>query len=199
MKFDKVLIKKIFYLVYVLIFLVFIGGAIITPFVAFSDEKTARSLYDAYAQTCHQKLSRSFCVFEENSAFSFGDCTPQTGVFVNNDNRIIKSVMDGKVGYKIAVCSRDVGIYGAMVLAALFYPLFRKWDSGDVPPGIYLIILLIPLAIDGTAQLLGSFGIFGFYYESTNLIRLLTGVLAGAAITFYIIPLGMNIIDQMKL
>lgn len=188
---NKDTIKKLFYIGYIVLFGIFVGGAFLAPLIAFQYEKSANALYAAYAPTCHQKLSRSFCVFED---FSIGDCTPQTGVFVPNDNAIIKTNYGGKTGYKIAICSRDVGIYGVAVLSALAYPFFRKWDSKDVPPTIYFILAIIPLAIDGGLQLLGSFGVI--HYESTNLIRFVTGALAGAAITFYLIPLIMNIIEK---
>jgi len=195
---DRNLLKKISYAAYVVFFLLFIAGAVITPLISFEDEKTGKLFYDAYSLTCHQKLSRSFCIFEDAGGLTVGDCTPQTWVFVPNDNRIIKAARDGSVGYKIAVCSRDVGLYGAMVLTALLYPFFRKWDSGDVPPAIYFVLALLPMAIDGTLQIFGSFGLFGIAYESTNLVRFLTGALAGAAVSIYAIPLIMNIIESAR-
>ncbi len=192
---DTKTIKKIAYAGYVLFFLGFVAVAAAAPLLAFEDEGAAKIIYDAYSPFCHQKLSRSFCIFDD-AGISVADCTPQTGVFMPDDNRLIKAAAGGRTGYKIAICSRDVGLYGMMVAAALVYPFFRKWDSREMPPAIYFILALVPIAIDGTLQILGSFGLFGIAYESTNLIRFLSGGLAGAAVSFYLIPLMMNLIDK---
>ncbi|MEM3422303.1 MAG: DUF2085 domain-containing protein [Candidatus Bilamarchaeaceae archaeon] len=191
---DKKTIKKLFYVSYVILLIGFVGGAFLAPFVAFKDEKIANMIYEIYAPTCHQKISRSFCVFDDNP-LNIGDCTPQLGKFIPNDNKIIKTEYEGKIGYKIAFCSRDTGIYGMMLIAALIYPLLRKWDSDEVLPPIYFILALIPLGIDGGLQLLGALNLVG-HYESTNTIRFLTGAFAGFAATFYLIPLVMNFIEK---
>lgn len=197
MRIEQKTAKKIAYAGYVLVFLSFIALAVAAPLLAFENESAAKIIYNAYSPFCHQKLSRSFCVFN-NAGFSVSDCTPQTGVFIQGDNRLIKAIIDGKVGYKIAICSRDIGLYGMIVGAALVYPLFRKWDSREMPPAIYFILALVPIGIDGTLQVLGSFGLFGIAYESTNMMRFLSGGLAGTAVSFYLIPLMMNLIDKSR-
>jgi len=72
-------------------------------------------------------------------------------------------------GNQMPFCARDTGILlGAiigMAFAISFDPKFR-W--------IYIGLGLVPLAIDGSLQLLTT-------YESTNAIRLLTGAFAGIA------------------
>ena len=72
-------------------------------------------------------------------------------------------------GNQMPFCARDTGILlGAiigMIFAIAFDPKFR-W--------IYIVLGLVPLALDGGLQLLTP-------YESTNEIRLLTGAIAGIA------------------
>ncbi len=72
-------------------------------------------------------------------------------------------------GNEMPICARDTGILlGAilgMALAIGLNPRFR-W--------IYLVLGLIPMALDGGLQLATS-------YQSTNEIRLLTGAIAGIA------------------
>lgn len=191
---EKKTIKKGVYIAYVLLLIIFLGGALLAPLLAFKDEKIAVIIYETYAPTCHQKLSRSFCIFD-NNVVSIRDCTPQTGEFILNDNKIIKSNYNGKIGYKMAICSRDIGLYGAMLLAALVYPFIRKWDNANVPPAIYFMAAIIPIGLDGGLQFLGTLHILS-HYESTNIIRFITGGIAGIAITFYLIPLAMSFIEK---
>ncbi len=181
---------KIIYGIYVGLLLVFLILIAITPFLALSDLPLAKSLYGGFAFTCHQKISRSLCLFE-GKGLSIRDCTPQNGTFVSNDGVILSEVRNGVTGFKFPVCARDIGIYLAMLLGAFAYPLFFKLEDKKILPPSILIAALIPIGIDGTIQLLSDIGInlLGFPYESTNLIRLLTGGLAGFVASFYIIPI----------
>jgi uncharacterized membrane protein len=80
-------------------------------------------------------------------------------------------------------CSRDFGIYlGAFIGIVLFVIIGKRFGVVSLP--IYLLFL-VPLAIDGFAQLL-------FSYESTNLVRVATGLLAGSASTIALLSLMFN-------
>lgn len=71
------------------------------------------------------------------------------------------------------ICSRCVGIYaGALAALGLFVATSRRW-SREISSGAALV-LAVPLAIDGLTQ---AFGL----RESTNGLRLLTGLVAGLA------------------
>jgi len=181
--------------IYLLFFAIFFALIIATPLVAFA--RDASGLYQLFAATCHQKISRSLCIFENGGV---GDCTNQSGQFVDSsdDRTQISAVIDGKLGYKMPVCARDIGIYGGMLLVAILYPFVRRIDDIDVPPVLYLIIAIAPLAIDGSIQLISDLGWLPFVYESTNLIRLATGLLAGGAASYYAIPLLMNMFGEEK-
>ena len=181
--------EHIIYAAYMGFFLLLVGSAFLVPILAFNQDMSAA--YNAFGYTCHQKISRSICIFSDGK---IGDCTPQTGTYVNTriDRATIK-VENGSVsGYKIPVCARDVGIYGALLLGGLIYPFVKKMDNRHVYPAIFLILAILPLGLDGTIQLLSEFGFLPFVYESTNLVRLLTGSLAGFVSAFYAIPILMN-------
>ncbi len=184
------------YGIYVLLFALLVGLIIVTPILSFSQDTSV--LYKAFSYTCHQKISRSLCVFSDGKNYWIGDCTPQDSVFVDTaaDSATIKEEYTSGtttiIGYKMPVCSRDVGIYGAMLLAALIYPLFRDINEKKVWPAIWLILAIVPLALDGTIQLISEFGFLPFVYESTNAMRLFTGFLAGFAASIYAIPILMN-------
>ncbi|VVC04107.1 Uncharacterised protein [Candidatus Bilamarchaeum dharawalense] len=184
--------EYIIYIAYVVFFLLLVGAAIYVPILAFNEDATGG--YVAFSYTCHQKISRSLCIFNTDNSLWIGDCTLQNGTFIDSrQDRTTTRVETGStIGYKIPICARDLGIYTAMLLAALVYPFVRKIDDTHVYPAIFLIIAIVPLGLDGTVQLLSELGILPFIYESTNMTRLLTGLLAGFAATFYAIPILMN-------
>lgn len=190
--------EPIIYSAYVALFLVLAGAAIATPILAFSGG--GNESYAAFAYTCHQKLSRSLCIFNNGSNWWISDCTAQSGYVASPSDRTeIRSVVNGATGYKIPVCARDFGLYISMLFAALVYPLARDVKEKGMYPGIFLVLAIAPLAIDGGLQLFTEidapiFGhhVLGFQYESSNGTRLATGALAGFAATFYAIPILMN-------
>ncbi len=78
-------------------------------------------------------------------------------------------------GNQMAYCARCTGIFLGLAFGALIGSLFR------VRLGFSLYILtIVPLALDGFAQLITP-------YESSNFMRLLTGTLVGAftSLVFY--------------
>lgn len=180
--------SHVIFALYVGFLAVLMAAIAVTPHIAHSSEEDAQWLYDAFAVTCHQKLSRSSCLFN-GDGYSIAPCTEQTGEKVDGDNKIIRSEIDGKVGYKFAVCARDLGLYGALLLGALAYPFFRRLDSTEVPPPVFLIIAIVPFALDGSIQLFTNIfpDIIGIY-ESANITRLATGALAGFVASFYALP-----------
>jgi uncharacterized membrane protein len=182
------------YLAYMLFFALLLGGIFATPLLAFSHDMSAS--YTAFSYTCHQKISRSLCVFSDGKGYWVGDCTPQNGTFVDTvgDREQIREAYGSVVGYKMPVCSRDIGLYLSMFIGGLAYPFVRRIKDRYVYPAIYLVIALVPLGIDGTVQLLSDLGLLPFMYESTNELRLITGAIAGIAAAFYAIPILVNFI-----
>jgi uncharacterized membrane protein len=190
--------EYIIYSVYILFFLLLVGATFVVPFMAF--DQNMDGAYHAFGYTCHQKLSRSYCIFKNVESVWIADCTDQNGSFVNTkQDRTTIEVNDGTIiGYKIPICARDVGIYSALLIGGLVYPLVRKLNDRYVYPAIYLILAIVPLGLDGTVQLLSEIGILPFLYESTNTIRLVTGLIAGFVSAFYAIPILMNMFGGRK-
>jgi len=84
--------------------------------------------------------------------------------------------------YKFPVCARDLPLYLAALIGGIVV-YFTKWrDSTKTPNPIYFVVALIPIAFDGGTQFLGL-------RESSNELRALTGIIAGFAFSFYIIPM----------
>lgn len=188
---------KAVYLVYLTFFLILTGSVLAVPFLAFGNDMSAA--YAAFSVTCHQKLSRSLCVLSDGNGYWIADCTPQEGTFVASpdDRNKIEVSYDNVTGFKMPVCARDIGLYAAMLIGGLAYPLARRLDD-EIPPSIFLIIALVPIGLDGGIQIISEMGILPFVYESTNAVRLLTGAIAGLAAAFYAIPILVNLVSERK-
>ncbi|PJF44928.1 MAG: hypothetical protein CUN55_01455 [Phototrophicales bacterium] len=89
-------------------------------------------------------------------------------------------VGDEQMGYKIALCQRDIAIYLTMVIAGAIYGLFLRRRLRPVPLWLYVLLGLGPIALDGFSQLLG-YPPFELWEprETTPFFRILTGSLFG--------------------
>lgn len=152
----------------------------------------ATLLYRIYAPTCHQLPERSIFLFGREAFYTVQQL--EADEFVPAGLNIFQRESlrwpgSADAGWKVAVCERDVAIYGAILLAGLIFALLRprlrrtlprdgRWPK--MPVWLY-IVLLLPIAIDGTTQLFGM-------RESTPDLRFLTGALMGAATVFFAYP-----------
>lgn len=181
------------YLSYLAALLLLTGSIFITPFIALENESNAALSYGLYGLTCHQKISRSYCIFDTGEGYLLDDCVPQNGTLVERDNEMLSVERNGEVGYKFPVCSRDISLYFFMLIGALIYPMFRDIESKKLLPPVFLVIAIAPLALDGGLQFLAGGGLLPFEYESTNAVRAFTGLIAGFVTSFYIIPMLQNL------
>jgi len=106
------------------------------------------------------------------------------------------------LGYKMALCQRDIAIYGAILLFGLFFSISGK-KIKPLPWYLWLIIGLGPIGLDGFSQLLSQtgLGIFNFLSlrESTPFLRSLTGGLFGLATAWFGFPyLEESVLDNRR-
>lgn len=90
-------------------------------------------------------------------------------------------VGNAQMGYKMTLCARDIGIYWALTAGALIYsiPNVRR-RLRPVPIWIYVLLGIMPIALDGVSQLLG-YPPFNLWppRETLPAFRIVTGVLFG--------------------
>ncbi|MFH0817562.1 MAG: DUF2085 domain-containing protein [Candidatus Micrarchaeota archaeon] len=94
-------------------------------------------------------------------------------------------------GAQMPVCARDIGIYGGMLLGAIAFPFVFRMKSTKVLPIWIFIAAMVPIGLDGGTQLVSEYfplPLIGVY-ESTNPVRLATGLLMGIVMSLYAIPL----------
>lgn len=152
----------------------------------------ANLIYRVYAPTCHQLPERSIFLFGPEQFYSVkqlesgGDIPTGLNILQREQLRWPGS---SQTGWKVAICERDVAIYGAIFLGGIAFALLRprlrtrlgragKWPK--MPVWLYAVLLL-PLAIDGFTQLFGL-------RESTPELRFITGALMGAATVWFAYP-----------
>jgi uncharacterized membrane protein len=93
------------------------------------------------------------------------------------------------VGYKVALCQRDVAIYLSILLFGIVYSLSKR-RLPALPAGIWLLMAIAPIGLDGFSQLISQlpFNLLP-YRESTPLLRTVTGFLFGFGTAWFGIPM----------
>ena len=89
-------------------------------------------------------------------------------------------------GNQMPFCARDVGLFLGLAagMAVVFWasPRFQWWA---------VIALAIPIVADGTAQLILD-------YESTNLVRMATGLMGGVAAAMFLGHVADEVLQTKK-
>jgi len=78
---------------------------------------------------------------------------------------------------QLPLCARCSGFFLGLYPGLLFVTLSKRWRINSAVRPLHVIMLIIPLMVDGFSQTVGL-------RESTNDIRFLTGLLCGSAIFF---------------
>ncbi|HMK08474.1 MAG TPA: DUF2085 domain-containing protein [Anaerolineales bacterium] len=151
-------------------------------------EGPARIIYTAYSPVCHQLAFRSWFLFGEQAAYPralagtslipFGQAT---GIDENDLLAARAFVGNETLGFKVALCERDVAIYGGILLGGLIFA-FVRGRLKPLPVWAWFLFGVLPMAIDGGTQLISGFpGLPAGWVarESTPLLRTVTGLLFG--------------------
>lgn len=196
------------YLTVLNIFILFYVGL---PFLApvlmkAGAEIPARILYRMYSPLCHQFGFRSFFLFGEQAYYPLAEAR-LNGVKTFEEVSGIQNLADPSsytrfdarryvgnetVGYKVALCERDVAIYGAMLLFGLLFAVTgRRFKS--LHWLAWILVGLAPIGLDGFSQLFSQFNWEWLapvlpYRESTPFLRVLTGALFGFATAWFAYP-----------
>ena len=90
-------------------------------------------------------------------------------------------------GHQLGLCARNLSIYSSMFVGCLVF-LFSKKRMPGIPWWLW-ILMLLPMAIDGTTQLVG-------WRESTWELRAITGTLFGLGNIWFVLPYIQKMIIQ---
>ncbi len=162
---------------WLLVFNLFLVIYVALPFLApalmhYGYQRPANLLYRIYSPACHQMGFRSWFLFGEQSYYplsetglpdihyfeeyvaddptyaglelpgDFGALSWEARSFVGNE----------RMGYKVALCQRDIAMYLALVAAGLLFGLLRR----HVRPlrwQLFVLLGVVPMLLDGGYQL----------------------------------------------
>jgi len=185
-------------LVFNLLVLLYVGLPFLAPVLVEQGARTpAMVIYHVYGGLCHQLAFRSWFLFGEQPVYpraaagvdgliTYGQAT---GLDENDIWEARKFIGNDTVGYKVALCERDVAIYSGMLVFGLLFSLTgRKIKSLKII--LWIIIGLMPIGVDGVSQIVSQlpFGIIP-YRESTPVLRTITGFLFGFTTAWFGYPL----------
>ena len=196
-----------------LIMLVYVGLPFLAPVLMKTGSTApARVLYTIYSPLCHQFGFRSFFLFGEQAYYplkeagldviDFETATGITGLGDPNDISRLEArryLGDQAVGYKVALCERDVAIYVAILFFGLLFGLTGR-RFPQLHWSLWLLLGLGPIGLDGFSQLFSQFDWQPLatilpYRESTPFLRVLTGFLFGFLTAWFAYP---NIEESMQ-
>jgi len=159
--------------------------------------RAANIFYAVYGRLCHQLSFRSWFLFGEQAAYPRAaagvtgllNYAEATGLNPWDLGEAREFVGNAVLGYKIALCQRDVAIYGSMLFFGLLYAFTgRRIES--LPVAWWLALGIAPIALDGMSQLISQLPLdFIPVRESTPFLRTLTGALFGFTTAWFGYPL----------
>lgn len=212
---DKVMfwISRHYLAILNIIMLLYVGLPVLAPVLMENGAKVpARVIYTMYSPLCHQFGFRSFYLYGEQAYYpleeagldviDFESATGIQGLRNPNDYSRLqarKFVGNDAVGYKVALCERDVAIYASI----LFFGLLFALTGRRIPPlhwTLWLLLGIAPVGLDGFSQLFSQFD-WQFlatilpYRESTPFLRVLTGSMFGFFTAWFAYP---NIEESMQ-
>jgi uncharacterized membrane protein len=166
----------------------------------------ANIIYGIYKPLCHQFGFRSFFLFGEQPYYPLKEAGipnvltfDQITGFKDLSNPVAYARLQARqftgnevVGYKMALCERDIAIYSGMFLFGLVYSLMKR----RMKPLHWMLWVLIgmgPIGLDGFSQLFSQMN-WAFlasilpYRESTPFLRVFTGLLFGITTAWFAYP-----------
>jgi len=175
-------------LVFNLLLGLYAGLPVLAPaLMASGMEGPARLIYTVYRPMCHQLPWRSFFLFGERPYYTEDYLASRVGREPLADLWTARSFYGTpELGYKLALCERDIATYGVMLLGGMLFGLVRK--RLKPLPWLVFLLFLVPMAVDGGLQFVG-------FWESTPLRRVITGGLFGLGAIWLAYPyfeLGMQ-------
>jgi uncharacterized membrane protein len=178
--------------------LIYLGLPFLAPtLMSAGYTRPATTIYRFYGLVCHQLAFRSFFIFGDQAAYpreaaGVSGLTPfgvATGVAEDDELAARAYIGEPGIGYKVALCERDVAIYGGILLFGLVFSLTGRRIK-PLPWYLWLLIGILPIAVDGFSQLLSQPPLNFFpYRESTPLLRSITGFLFGLTTAWFGFPI----------
>jgi uncharacterized membrane protein len=201
--------SKNYMLIFNLFVLIYVGLPFLAPvLMKVGAETPARVIYKVYSGLCHQLSYRSWFLFGDQPIYPRaaagveGFLTFHEATGLDEQGLIAARNFLGTdyLGYKVALCQRDVAIYLAILIFGLIFAATSR-KVKPLPFWVWILFGMVPIGFDGVSQLLSqtiSDPVFAFlqpylgffsYRESTPFLRTLTGLLFGLTTAWFGYPL----------
>ncbi len=178
--------------------LIYVGLAFLAPILQSNGNLTpAKLIYTVYGRLCHQLSYRSWFILGEQAAYPrvFADVDglityeEATGFDAFDLDTAINFLGNEVLGFKTALCQRDIAIYTGILLFGLIFSISGKKIPG-LPIAVWFLLGLVPIGLDGVSQLVSQlpWDIIPIR-ESTPLLRTITGGLFGFTTAWFGYPI----------
>ncbi len=187
--------------------LVYLGLPFLAPVLAKAGlNAPARVIYAIYSPLCHQLTFRSWFLFGAQPFYprelaQVSGLATYEQLFLSDPTDLNAARrFTGKeeigygtmpIGYKVALCQRDVAIYGALLLFGVIFSLSGRKIKA-LPWYLWIALGLLPIGLDGFSQLPGLLTFLPDWMiirESNPILRTVTGVMFGGMTAWYLFPM----------
>ena len=178
---------------------IFIGLPFMAPVLEKAGQpETAQVIYNIYRPFCHELAFRSYFLFGEQAIYprslagvaGVQTYEQATGSSILNIQEARNFVGNSTLGYKVALCERDLAIYGSLLLFGIVFEQRGK-KMRQLRWYWWILIAILPIALDGFSQLPGLVvnpPVWMPIRESTPFLRTLTGFLFGFFSAWFVFP-----------
>ncbi len=142
-----------------------------------------RAIYFIYSFLCHQLPERSWFLFGPGFSYTQAQIAAAWGYSVSEiSNELIRRQFIGRpeLGWKVAWSDRMVAMYASIFLFGLLYALLLQRGVRKGLSWKWLVILILPLAIDGTTHLINDLLWFDFRTTNEWAVMLTNGIFSPA-------------------
>ncbi len=178
--------------------ILYLGLAVLAPVLQENGYTgPAKVIYTVYGRLCHQLAFRSWFIYGEQNAYpreianvdlpmTFEEAT---GINPYDIDAAHQFVGNEKLGYKLALCQRDIAIYGGILAFGIIFSLTGK-KIPSLPIWGWFILGIVPIGLDGVSQIISQlpWDIIPVR-ESTPLLRAITGGLFGFTTAWFGYPI----------
>jgi len=185
----------------------YLGLSFLAPILMLGGmERPALLIYKIYSPACHQMAHRSWFLSGEQGFYPFRS----TGIDVVPFEEAVKDEPafqglepdvnffsytgalrafngDERLGYKGALCQRDVAIYLSLLIGGILFSLLRG-RLRPLPWQLFLLLGIIPMLVDGGYQMASYLFNFLTPHETSPLLRTITGALMGFGLVWLTYP-----------
>ncbi|MCL5999559.1 MAG: DUF2085 domain-containing protein [Chloroflexi bacterium] len=164
----------------------------------------AQYIYQPYKLVCHTYAFRSFFLFGQQVVYprGNGDGEFERATGIQDDPIGMFQARDfqgnEQVGYKVALCQRDIAIYLSMAVNGIAFAFVRR-RARPLPWLWFILLGILPIGLDGFSQVFSQWPLNLIpFRESTWYLRVITGSLFGFSVAWLVFPLIEETMQSVK-